>query len=68
MPGHISAVSKGRMTLFTEALSVHPSLIVELGVRGGESTFVFERVAKMCGSQLGSVDIEDCAEEIPWTK
>lgn len=47
-------------TLFTEALSVSPTLIVELGVRGGESTFVLERVARVCRSKLVSVDIQDC--------
>lgn len=47
-------------TLFIEALSVSPKLIVELGVRGGESTFVLERVAKVCKSKLVSVDIQDC--------
>jgi cephalosporin hydroxylase len=35
---------------------------VELGVRGGESTFVFERVARLCGSIMVSVDIEDCSD------
>jgi cephalosporin hydroxylase len=47
-------------TLFTESLPSNPRLIVELGVRGGESTFVFERVARLCGSHLVSVDIDDC--------
>ncbi|MEE9910728.1 MAG: class I SAM-dependent methyltransferase [Deltaproteobacteria bacterium] len=47
-------------TMFCEALGVCPELIVELGVREGESTFVFERVAKLCGSTLISVDIDDC--------
>ena len=45
-------------TLFTESLSVKPRLIVELGVRTGQSTFVFERVARLCDSHLVSVDIE----------
>ena len=48
-------------TLFLETLEVRPSLIVELGVRGGESTFVLERVAALCGSKLVSVDLEDCS-------
>lgn len=46
-------------TLFVESLSIEPRLIVELGVRGGESTFVLERVAKLFHSKLVSVDIED---------
>jgi hypothetical protein len=48
-------------TLFLESLPVRPSLIVELGVRGGESTFVLERVAQLYGAKLVSVDIEDCS-------
>jgi cephalosporin hydroxylase len=47
--------------LFTESLLVNPDTIVELGVRGGESTFVFERVARLTDADLVSVDIEDCS-------
>jgi hypothetical protein len=32
-----------------------------LGVRGGESTFVFQRVARRCGAALVSVDIASCS-------
>jgi hypothetical protein len=46
-------------TLFAESLSFRPHLIVELGVRGGESTFVFERVARLSGARCVSVDVED---------
>ncbi len=49
-------------TLFVEALEVKPRLIVELGVRSGESTYVLERVAEHFGSKLISVDIEDCSK------
>lgn len=48
-------------TLFIESMAVRPKLIVELGTRGGESTFVLERVAKLSEGQLVSVDIEDCS-------
>lgn len=44
--------------LFSECVSIKPRLIVELGVRGGESTFVFERVAKLTDAKCVSVDIE----------
>jgi predicted O-methyltransferase YrrM len=50
------------VTIFTEGMSCRPRLIVELGTRGGESTFVFERVARLCQSALLSVDIEDCLQ------
>ena len=45
--------------LFVEALQARPSTIVELGVRGGESTFAFERVARLAGADLVSVDAEE---------
>ncbi len=49
------------LTIYRESIQINPDLIVELGVRGGESTFVLERVAKKCNSILVSVDIEDCS-------
>lgn len=48
-------------TLFVEGLLASPKLIVELGVRTGESTFAFERVAALTGATLIGVDIEDCS-------
>jgi cephalosporin hydroxylase len=54
--------------LFGEAMQAKPRLIVELGVRGGESTFVFERVARLCDSVLLSVDIEDCSLVSAWDR
>src|SRR5579884_475997 len=54
-------ISDHLVTLFVESLAVRPRLIVELGVRGGESTFALERVARLCGSRLVSVDLEDCS-------
>lgn len=47
--------------LFRESFSAKPKLIVELGVRGGESTFVLERVAGLCSSELISADLQDCS-------
>jgi cephalosporin hydroxylase len=49
-------------TLFIESLKVRPKLILELGVRKGESTYVFERIAKIFNSTLISVDIADCSD------
>ncbi|NJD21013.1 MAG: class I SAM-dependent methyltransferase [Gemmatimonadetes bacterium] len=48
--------------LFREALDADPKLIVELGIRGGDSTFVFERVARRTGATLVSVDVDDCSD------
>ena len=54
-------ISDHLVTLFVEALAVRPRLIVELGVRGGESTFVLERVARLSKAKLLSADLEDCS-------
>jgi hypothetical protein len=55
-------ISDHLIPLLFETLMVKPRLIVELGVRGGESTSVFERVARLCGSILVGVDLEDCSD------
>jgi cephalosporin hydroxylase len=56
--GKRTDISDHLPTLFQESLSIQPRVIVELGVRDGESTFVFQRVAKCCGARGVSVDIE----------
>ena len=45
--------------LFIEALQANPETIVELGVRGGESTFAFERAARLTDATVVSVDINE---------
>lgn len=47
--------------MFMEGLLCRPSLIVELGVRGGMSTHVFDKVARLCDSTLISCDLDDCS-------
>jgi len=47
--------------IFAESLMIWPKLIVELGVRRGTSTYVFERVASVCGASILSADIDDCS-------
>ena len=49
------------LALYSAALSVAPKLMVELGVRTGESTNVLARVARKTGSYLVSADIDDCS-------
>lgn len=61
-------ISDHLVTMFEEALTSHPRLIVELGVRGGESTFVFERVSRLCRSSIISVDIDDCLQASNYDK
>ena len=58
-----SDISDHLTTLFWEAMAGPSGLMVELGVRGGESTFVLERVARLKGGlPLVSIDIEDCSD------
>ena len=59
-----SDISDHLVTLFEESLAAEPGLIVELGVRGGESTFVFERVARRSAAALVSVDLEPCDDAV----
>jgi cephalosporin hydroxylase len=47
--------------MFIEALLCRPEVIVELGVRGGASTFVFDKVSRLCDASLISVDLDDCS-------
>ena len=58
---HRGNISDHLLTLFLEARALKPRLIVELGVEKGESTFVFERVARLCDSKLVSVDLVNCS-------
>src|SRR5579871_1351254 len=55
-------------TLFAETINARPRLIVELGVRGGDSTFVLERAARFCQAKLISVDINDCRGVSDWSE
>lgn len=63
-----SDISDHLETMFIESISVRPKLIVELGVRTGQSTFVFERVAKMSDAFLISVDIASQLVSSKWHK
>src|SRR5260370_14820437 len=47
--------------VFLEALRQSQRVIVALGVRGGESTWVLESVARRCGAVLIGVDVDDCS-------
>ncbi len=51
-------ISEHLVSLFAESLTLKPRLIVELGVRNGQSTFAFERAARLCKAALVSVDIQ----------
>lgn len=63
-----SDISDHLSALFAEAIATHPKLIVELGVRGGESTFAFERAARLSDARLLSLDMEDCLFECAYPK
>jgi len=50
--------------IFYEVASHKPKVILELGVRKGESTFVFNKIQKTLNNTFISVDIEDCSNVI----
>ena len=57
-----TATNEHLVTMFIESLLLQPKLIVELGVAKGGSTCIFERVARLTGATLVSVDINDCSK------
>ena len=61
-----TAINEHLETLFVEALTMNPRLIVELGVARGESARVFSRVAQLCGAKYVSVDLTDCSRAVDW--
>lgn len=50
--------------IFYETISHRPKVILELGVRKGESTFVFNKIHKLLNNIFISVDIDDCSNVI----
>jgi len=65
-----SDISDYLTTIFCEVLAAQPRLIVELGVRAGESRFALEEAAKLNESCLVSVDVADsgsvCRQSPRW--
>lgn len=61
-------INEHLVPILIESLLAEPDTIVELGVRGGQSTFVLERVARLTGAQLVSVDLDDCSHVINYDK
>lgn len=61
-------ISDHLLTIYEESMAVKPKIIIELGVRGGESTFVLERVAKLNDADIISVDIEDFTDVSQYPK
>jgi cephalosporin hydroxylase len=54
-----TSISDHLQALYAETLEVRPNLIVELGVRGGNSTYVFEKIVNKLNAKLLSIDIQD---------
>ena len=50
--------------IFYEVISHKPKVILELGVRNGQSTYVFNKIQKILNNILISVDIDDCSDVI----
>lgn len=55
-------ISAHLMTIFAAGVEAQPRMIVELGTRGGESTFVLKKIAKHFDSKMLCVDLDDCAD------
>jgi cephalosporin hydroxylase len=53
-------ISSHLPTIYREAYKISPKVIVELGVRGGESSIVFSCIAEELGSKVYGIDIEPC--------
>ncbi len=62
MAAQDTAISDNLQTMFWIGIRAAPRSVVELGVRSGDSTFVFERVVDVSGGYILSADIEDCSE------
>jgi predicted O-methyltransferase YrrM len=56
-----SDISDHLSRMFSEVVAAKPRLIVELGVRGGQSRAIMERAARISNSSLVSVDLNDCS-------
>lgn len=54
-------ISDHLLTLYAEAIEMKPRVMVELGVRTGESTRVLLMAAERVRATLVSVDIDDCS-------
>ena len=61
---NLTDISSHLPTIVYEVMIEKPKLIVELGVRGGESTQAFITASRLVGSRLLSVDIDDCSHVI----
>jgi len=57
---HPSDISDHLLAIAQETITIQPTLIVELGVRSGESTFALAQVAQYVSSALLSVDHVNC--------
>ncbi len=58
-----SDISSHLTTIYEETYKMNPKYIVELGVRGGESSKAFHFVNEEIDSSILGVDIEDCPYE-----
>jgi cephalosporin hydroxylase len=63
-----AAIGEHLPALFAETNVVKPRLIVELGVRGGDSTEVLAMAARRSEATLVSVDIDPCTRKIDYDR
>jgi cephalosporin hydroxylase len=60
---HNSDISSHLDTIYEETYKMNPKVIVELGVRGGESSRAFHYVNEEIDSNIIGVDIDECHYE-----
>ncbi len=65
---NLSDISGHLLRIYDTVVRKSPKIIVELGVRGGMSTFALSRAAQDIGATLISIDIEDCSKSCDWDK
>lgn len=66
LSGNNTDISDHLSFIFEESLRNNPSTIVELGVRGGVSSRIFRKASEICGSDLISVDLQNCSDALDY--
>lgn len=61
---HNTDISSHLPSIFFYTVLQNPDVIVEAGVRGGESTIAFEKVLQFCNAHLLGIDIEPACNAV----
>lgn len=57
-------ISSHLPALFCYSYLQHPNFILEIGVRGGESTFAFHKTLNLCKTKLLGIDIDSVSSQV----